>query len=65
MKRKIRPTNSVQVGGLEVARVRKCGRRRQGGAWVPAYEVVYAGSGAIRTVGPELVRQRRRQAANA
>lgn len=54
--KKIRPTNRVQVGGTEVGRVRKCGKRRQGGAWVPVYEVVYAGSQAIRTVGADLVR---------
>lgn len=55
-KRSIRPTNSVQVGS-ESARVRRCGRRRQGGAWVPTYEVAYKTTGAIRTVGPDLVRK--------
>jgi hypothetical protein len=55
-KRSIRPTNRVQVGS-ESARVRKCGRRRQGGAWVRTYEVTYGTTGAIRTVGPDLVRK--------
>jgi len=55
MKRSIRPTNRVQVGVREVARVRKCGRRKQGGAWVPTYEVIHS-NGAIRTLGPDLVR---------
>lgn len=54
-KRSIRPTNCVQVGTHEVARVRKCGRRKQGGAWVPTYEVLHT-NGAIRTVGADLVR---------
>ena len=56
MKRSIRPTNRVQVGS-ESARVRKCGKRRQGGAWVPQYEVTYRETGAVRTVGADLVRR--------
>lgn len=55
MKRSIRPTNRVHVSGTP-ARVRKCGRRKQGGAWVPMYEVSYATTGAIRTVPAHLVR---------
>lgn len=51
----IRPTNRVHVGSNE-ARVRKCGRRKQGGAWVPTYEVTYRATGAIRTVRADLVR---------
>lgn len=57
MKRKsIRPTNRVQVGG-EVGQVRKCGKRKQGGAWVPTYEVTYRATGAVRTVRADLVRR--------
>ena len=55
-KRSIRPNNRVQVGASETGRVRKCGKKRQGGAWVRTYVITLDTSEAIRTVRGELVR---------
>lgn len=48
-KKAIRPTNRVQVGSRKATVVR-VGKRKQGGAWVPAIRVQFEGSQAVRRV---------------
>lgn len=55
-RRSIRPTNVVNIGSHSTGRVSACKRRKQGGAWVPAYVVRLIGSDAVRTVPGHVVR---------
>ena len=55
-RRAIRPNNRVQVGANNTGRVRKCGKKRQGGAWVRTYLVTLDASDAVRTVRSDLIR---------
>lgn len=49
MAKSLRPSNRVQVGSRQ-ARVVRVGRRKQGGAWVPAVRVRFDGNQAVRRV---------------
>jgi hypothetical protein len=54
--RAIRPTNRVNVGSHDTARVWRVGKRKQGGAWVRTFVVQLDASDAVRTVRGDLVR---------